>query len=247
MEVLQWLRSPDPPCPLGQYECRAAAAGGYLEVLQWLRSQDAPFPCPSDACKLAAANGHLAVLQWLKTQAPLSPWMFSCDEAARHGHLEVLKWLRSQDPPCPWSAATCEVAARAGHLKVLQWLRLQQPACPWGSYYCSICMIVVKAKNMKMLGWMLLHGCPVQHARADFEAVLKRVCKWWWFMACVVHQRKSMRRTPAYTLGDHLLKLPPDVLQHISLFVLCDGSEISRCGWREEYHAILEASQYYSG
>lgn len=60
-------------------------------------------------------------------------------------------------------------------------------------------------------------------------------------MACVVHQRNSITRiTPARTLGDHLLELPPDVIQHIADFVLFDDFQTSRCEWHEEYHTILE-------
>jgi hypothetical protein len=38
LEVLQWLRNQDPPCPWNEHTCTAAAANGNLDVLQWLRS-----------------------------------------------------------------------------------------------------------------------------------------------------------------------------------------------------------------
>ena len=34
LEVLQWMRCQDPPCPLSMYTCSEAAAGGHLGVLQ---------------------------------------------------------------------------------------------------------------------------------------------------------------------------------------------------------------------
>ena len=77
--------------------------GGHLNVLQWLRSQDPPCPWDKYACSGAAERGHLNVLQWLRSQSPPCVWdEDACSGAAKGGHLNVLQWLRSQDPPCPW-------------------------------------------------------------------------------------------------------------------------------------------------
>jgi len=42
LDVLQWLRSQEPPCPWDKRTCYAAAMYGHLDVLQWLRTQDPP-------------------------------------------------------------------------------------------------------------------------------------------------------------------------------------------------------------
>jgi hypothetical protein len=40
LQVLQWLRSQDPPCPWDKEECRLKAAiAGHLDIVQWIDSQ----------------------------------------------------------------------------------------------------------------------------------------------------------------------------------------------------------------
>ena len=48
----------------------AAADGGHIDVLQWARSQDPPCPWDEYVCRYAAMNGHLDVLQWARSQDP---------------------------------------------------------------------------------------------------------------------------------------------------------------------------------
>ena len=50
LEVLQWLRAQNPPCPWSWWTCDAAAGSGHLEVLQWLRAEDPPCPWNEDTC-----------------------------------------------------------------------------------------------------------------------------------------------------------------------------------------------------
>ena len=38
------VRSQDPPCPWDERTCSFAAEGGHLDVLQWARSHDPPCP-----------------------------------------------------------------------------------------------------------------------------------------------------------------------------------------------------------
>ena len=69
LEVLQWLRGEDPPCPWSEDTCSEAAGGGHLEVLQWLRGQDPPCPWDKVQCTdLAAGGGHVEVELWLNAQ-----------------------------------------------------------------------------------------------------------------------------------------------------------------------------------
>ncbi|KAI8471350.1 MAG: hypothetical protein J3K34DRAFT_520586 [Monoraphidium minutum] len=56
------------------WTCAAAAEGGHLQVLQWARQQQPPCPWGKETCAAAAAeNGHLHVLQWLREQQPPGP------------------------------------------------------------------------------------------------------------------------------------------------------------------------------
>ena len=45
--------------------CRTIAKYGHLDVLQWARAQDPPCPWDAWVCSDAAENGHLDVLQWV--------------------------------------------------------------------------------------------------------------------------------------------------------------------------------------
>ena len=180
--------------------------------------------CLYAICDLAAKEGRCEVLQWVKHQHPLFSWSCSaCSAAAEHGHLEALQWLRSQSPPCPWSEYTCTVAARSGQLEILQWLRSQVPPCPWSEFTCwdppcpwkeDVGMTARAKRHDDVLGWALLHGCPIQ------QPFLKMLRTRLLFLTCIAHQQNScMLDAPACTLGHHLLRLPPHVLQHIVTFL----------------------------
>jgi hypothetical protein len=45
-----------------------AAWNGHLQIVQWLRAQDPPCPWDSGAVTAAAENGHLQIVQWLRAQ-----------------------------------------------------------------------------------------------------------------------------------------------------------------------------------
>lgn len=63
LEVLQWLRAQNPPCPWDEGSCARAAEGGHLEVLQWLRARSPPCPWNEWSCARAASRSRLGVLQ----------------------------------------------------------------------------------------------------------------------------------------------------------------------------------------
>eukprot|EP00878_Enallax_costatus_P027022 GHUV01029048.1.p1 GENE.GHUV01029048.1~~GHUV01029048.1.p1 ORF type:complete len:187 (-),score=15.01 GHUV01029048.1:601-1161(-) len=71
-EGCPWLRSRG--CPWSEQACSSAAAAGRLDMLQWLRSQDPPAPWDSETCLAAADAGHIGILQWLRQQDPPAPW-----------------------------------------------------------------------------------------------------------------------------------------------------------------------------
>jgi hypothetical protein len=79
VEVLQWLRAQDPPCPWDERTFRRAARNGRLEVLQWLRAQDPPCPWDARALAYATEEGHDDVVAWLNAQnapVPVYLWEF---------------------------------------------------------------------------------------------------------------------------------------------------------------------------
>jgi len=47
------------------WTCENAAEGGHLELLQWARTQDPPCPWDKQTCWNAAFDGHLELLEWL--------------------------------------------------------------------------------------------------------------------------------------------------------------------------------------
>lgn len=85
-----------------EFTCCFAANNGLIEILQWLRSQDPPCPWDNLSCNVAAMNGDLKTLKWLRSQDPPCPWnerVYS--DAFFNKHVETIKWMRSQNPPCP--------------------------------------------------------------------------------------------------------------------------------------------------
>lgn len=137
IEMLQYLRSLDPPCQWDETACEDAAREGNLTVLQWLRSQDPPCPWNDFCCSITAYHGNFELLKWLRFQDPPCPWGHQTFfYATRGGFLEIIIWLRAQDPPCPWDERGCEFAVMDQHLHVLKWLRAQDPPCPWDRDEC---------------------------------------------------------------------------------------------------------------
>eukprot|EP01041_Mallomonas_annulata_P009823 gene9823-20430_t len=151
IEILEWLRLQDSPCPLDVRTCSEASIGGQLGVLKWLRAQNPPSPWSEKACTEAASKGHLDILKWLRLQDPPCRWSEdtcagaaseghlniliadACAQAASERHLDELQWLRSEDLPYEWSADTFG-SEEMVVLDVLKWLRTQDPPCPWNEW-----------------------------------------------------------------------------------------------------------------
>ena len=72
--MLRWLRSWIPQCLWTVLDVtHFACEYGRIDVLQFLRSLDPPYrlACEEDT---AATHGHLSTLQWLQSQQPPCPW-----------------------------------------------------------------------------------------------------------------------------------------------------------------------------
>jgi hypothetical protein len=103
LNILCWLRSLDPPCPLGQAAAEAAAEEGHLEILQWVCAQQSPGVQQSCQWKsertsyTAAKNGHLHILQWIKSQYPECAMNRSAirSVAVANEDADMVEWLDS--------------------------------------------------------------------------------------------------------------------------------------------------------
>lgn len=112
---------------------RIAAEAGELEVLQFLRSHDPPYAWDSSIWPAAVRGRHSNMVQWLARLGPqLRPPMDeqACIAAAEGGHLGLLKWLRAQEPPCPWDADACTTAVRQKNTAMVKWMRSSCQPCP---------------------------------------------------------------------------------------------------------------------
>ncbi len=151
VEMVKYLMSLDPPCPLSSAATTCAAWGGHLELIIWLRQQTPPCEFDVYTCAQAAANGHLHVLQWLREQTPPCPWDSLCFSlAAGNGHVNVLQWLLMNK--CFWKHTACESAATNGKLEALKWLRAQNPPCPWNRNLCL--MYAERNNHMHVVRWI---------------------------------------------------------------------------------------------
>ena len=99
------------------------ARGGHIEVMQWARAPDPPCPWSVWTCCNAASEREPEALKWAQAHGCIGcPWdEGTCSVAAQGGHLDVLIWAREND--CPWDARTTADAAEAGHTELLQWAR----------------------------------------------------------------------------------------------------------------------------
>ena len=104
MDVLQFLRSQDPPCPWDEHTCFYAVREGHLEVLKWLRDQDPPCPWGRRYCKALATGSedpyeitthHQHIIDWIDRQEDES----DCDseeqrerERMREIAMEEMMW-----------------------------------------------------------------------------------------------------------------------------------------------------------
>lgn len=72
MEVLQWLRNQNPPCPWDIYTCVLfAAQSGDLNILQWLRSQNPQCSWNRSMCEMVATEkAHVHILKLIQEQNP---------------------------------------------------------------------------------------------------------------------------------------------------------------------------------
>lgn len=132
VDMLQWIRAQDPPCPWSQQTSNAAARAGHLHVLQWLLQQEPPCPVGGGACTAAAKHGHLEVLELLDSSNVLQPAMVygaaTCTSAVSGGQLTVLQWLSSRG--VEWGNAFCQElllkAKELGQQKAFEWVQAQQ-------------------------------------------------------------------------------------------------------------------------
>lgn len=147
VDMLEFLRGGNVPCPIGAGAAAAAAEAdqvsalawlfesaampavrtpllmraaqhGARRVLAWLRARGAVAFVPA-ACEFAARGGQLDTLRWLLADVGVEPQMKACREAARGGHLGCLRLLHAR---CACDATVCSAAASGGHVHILRFL-----------------------------------------------------------------------------------------------------------------------------
>lgn len=121
LEGIKWLRTQG--CPWSSHACIAAAENGHLNVLRWLLSQRPACPMDAGLCALAAAAaGQLHVLQYLQGELLLRPFdLAACAEAAgAAGKQAVLDWLVLQDSALAANAAFGDQEAAAAARQQVQ-------------------------------------------------------------------------------------------------------------------------------
>lgn len=96
VKVLEWAR--DLGCILDTHVCQRAARYGHLNVIQWLRTQDPPCPWGGGTCAYAAKGGHLNVLQWARAHGCPWDHR-TRDMAIKKQHNHVLQWLDDHGCP----------------------------------------------------------------------------------------------------------------------------------------------------
>lgn len=97
VEMMQWALELNPPnhSKLMQF----AALDGTLDVIQWLRNQNPPCPWDEVTCSIAAKNGHFDILLWLRNQDPPCPWDedICLKFTARYRRVEELKLMEARE------------------------------------------------------------------------------------------------------------------------------------------------------
>ena len=176
LDILQWLRSRDPPCCWNRFAIRAAIRIGRLDIVKWICFQEDPVVkyCfgyddeNDDDDHLAATGGHLHILQWRQQQYPDGRWSpTTVMAAAVEGHVGVLRWLDSHVPPDSWTTQLTNAAAFRGHTETLQYLRSRDPPCPWTA---AACKYAAQNGHLSSLQWMRSQDPPSPWNRAEVLA-----------------------------------------------------------------------------
>ena len=55
-------------------KCCSGTKSNKIDVLQWLRTQDPPAPWDESVCHNACGEGHYDTVMWLRSQDPPCPW-----------------------------------------------------------------------------------------------------------------------------------------------------------------------------
>ncbi|CAL6361680.1 unnamed protein product [Bathycoccus prasinos] len=120
-------------CPMHEWACACAAAGGHLEVLKYLR-EEAKAPWDSDTATCAAENGHLHILEYLVERKFDKYSELACEVAAEYGHLDCLKYLH-ETAKAPWNEYAVEETHPKNQTECLQYLLDNNCPLPEGWSY----------------------------------------------------------------------------------------------------------------
>jgi hypothetical protein len=86
-----------------------------LQLLQWMRAQDPPCPWSEEDIVSYAMSGRAAavmdVVRWLLFETECEYNEEVLMHLAGRGERDLIVWLREQDPPCEWDSRACSMAA----------------------------------------------------------------------------------------------------------------------------------------
>jgi hypothetical protein len=188
LDLLRWVRSHDPPCPLGWQTGWEACKRRDPEMLEWLAAQGydpeaaLAWDVDGDLSVDAMTQGDLPLLKWLDFWAGpphprnglLLPGYYSW--VGERGHLHVLRWLHERQEI--WTMYSCvwEGAVEGGQLKVLEWLHELRSEVD-----SHMRCFAAKNGDVPVLQWLTDHGVDMVnplHAEAAAQGGRLAVLGW---------------------------------------------------------------------
>jgi hypothetical protein len=187
LDLLWWVRSHDPPCPLSWQTGWEACKRRDPEMLDWLAAQgydpEAALAWGVDGSLStdAMTNGNLPLLKWLDFWAGpphprngMLPMYYS--EVGESGHLHVLRWLHERREIGSLYSCVWQGAVEGGQPQVLEWLhqlRIQVDS--------RMRCFAVKNGDVPVLQWLADHEVDMVnllHAEAAAKMGRLAVLKW---------------------------------------------------------------------
>lgn len=119
LQVLQWLRNLDPPCPWDSTTCARAASRGHFEVFKWARQNG----CPLDDIFMTdvITGDSLELLKWCIENEFVEDSLYYKEFMAELGNLDMLKWVLLEKG-WEWDPRIC-YAGYGPSRELVEWLR----------------------------------------------------------------------------------------------------------------------------
>lgn len=169
LEVIKWLVENGFSC--GKFAIERAARVGSLDAVKWLYQilENSPAVREELVTSQAASSGNLELLKWLLVEKKMKYNPVITHRVASSGNVEALKWILSFICHCDKHPSTCRclpygsklIEVALSNLKILKYCR-EELKCEW----CPDAFgDAVKKGKLKILRWLVHHGCPVNAKR----------------------------------------------------------------------------------